>query len=45
MYTYLYAFDAMADAVEDMKPIYQDIYVGLYLSDGGYDNDDKTERE
>lgn len=45
MYTNLYAFDAMADAVEYMKPIDQDIYAGLYLSDGGYDNDNKTERE
>lgn len=35
----------MAGATEDMKPIYQDIYAGLYLSNGGYDNDDKTERE
>ena len=33
-YTYLYGFDAMADAAEDMKSIYQDIFAGLYLSDG-----------
>ena len=38
-YTYLYAFDAMADAAEDMKPIYHDIFADLYLSDGEYEND------
>lgn len=33
-YTYLYGFDAMADAADDMKSVYQDIFAGLYLSDG-----------
>lgn len=34
-YTYLYGFGTTLDAVdEEMKSIYQDIFAGLYLSDG-----------
>ena len=34
-YTYLYGFGTTLDAVDDdMKSIYQDIFAGLYLSDG-----------
>lgn len=32
-YTYLYGFCATLDAAEDMGPVYQDIFAGLYLSD------------
>ena len=33
-YTYLYGFGTMLDAADDMKSVYQDIFAGLYLSDG-----------
>lgn len=33
-YTYLYGFGATLDAAEDMESVYQDIFAGLYLSDG-----------
>ena len=33
-YTYLYGFCTTIDAAEDMEEIYQDIFTGLYLSDG-----------
>lgn len=33
-YTYLYGFCTAIDAAEDMEEIYQDIFNGLYLSDG-----------
>ena len=34
-YTYLYGFGTTLDAVDDeMKSVYQDIFAGLYLSDG-----------
>ena len=33
-HTYLYGFCAMFDAADDVKSVYQDIFVGLYLSDG-----------
>lgn len=33
-YTYLYGFCTAIDAAEDMEEIYQDIFTGLYLSDG-----------
>ena len=33
-YTYLYGFCATLDAGEDMDSVYQDIFAGLYLSDG-----------
>ena len=33
-YTYLYGFCSTLDAADDMKSIYQDIFAGLYLSDG-----------
>lgn len=37
-YTYLYAFCTMLDAADGMKSICQDIFAGLYLSDGEYNN-------
>ena len=34
-YTYLYGFGVSIDAADDeMKSVYQDIFAGLYLSDG-----------
>ena len=33
-YTYLYGFCTTLDNAEDMEEIYQDIFAGLYLSDG-----------
>ena len=33
-YTYLYGFGTTLDAAEDVRPVYQDIFAGLYLSDG-----------
>ena len=33
-YTYLYGFCAVPDAADDMQSVYQDIFAGLYLSDG-----------
>ena len=38
-YTYLYGFGATLDAAEDMESVYQDIFAGLYLSDGEDDYD------
>ena len=32
--TYLYGFCATFDAADDVKSVYQDIFAGLYLSDG-----------
>ena len=33
-YTYLYGFCSTLDAADDMESVYQDIFAGLYLSDG-----------
>ena len=33
-YTYLYGIGAVPDAADDMKSVYEDIFAGLYLSDG-----------
>ena len=33
-YTYLYGFCTTLDAADDMKSVYQDIFAGLYMSDG-----------
>lgn len=33
-YTYLYGFGSTLDAADDMESVYQDIFAGLYLSDG-----------
>lgn len=33
-YTYLYGFCFTLDAADDMESVYQDIFAGLYLSDG-----------
>lgn len=33
-YTYLYGFSATLDAADNIESIYQNIFVGLYLSDG-----------
>lgn len=33
-YTYLYGFCTTFDAADDVKSVYQDIFAGLYLSDG-----------
>ena len=33
-HTYLYGFCAVPDAADDMQSVYQDIFAGLYLSDG-----------
>lgn len=33
-YTYFYGFGATLEGAEDMRSIYDDIFVGLYLSDG-----------
>lgn len=34
LYTYLYGFCATPDAADDVKSVYQDIFAGLYMSDG-----------
>ena len=33
-YTYIYGICALPDAADDVKSVYQDIFAGLYLSDG-----------
>lgn len=33
-YTYLYGFGTMLDAAADMNSVYQDVFAGLYLSEG-----------
>ena len=33
-YTYLYGFSATLDAADNIESIYQNIFAGLYLSDG-----------
>ena len=38
-YTYLYGLCVTLDAADDVKSVYQDIFAGLYLSDGEDDYD------
>lgn len=45
-YTYLYGIGAVPDALDDVEAVYQDIFAGLYLSNGAASSgDDPGEKE